>query len=182
MFIILFGAPGVGKGTQAALMVERNNLPHFSTGDALRQAKAEQTPDGLLAAQYADRGELAPDEVIMRIVEQTLNKPAFARGALLDGFPRNLYQAGELDTILAKRNQSVDRVINIKVDEAVITKRLIERGRPDDKPDIIANRFKVYRESTEPVLNYYDGRGVTCEVDGDADVETVYNRINANIQ
>lgn len=182
MFIILFGAPGVGKGTQAELMVKRNGLPHFSTGAALRQAKKDQTPDGLKAAEYFERGELAPDDLIMRIVEATLNSPTFAEGALLDGFPRNVNQARELDGILARRDKTVDHVINIQVDEEAITARLLARGRDDDKPEIIENRFQVYRNQTEPVLNYYADRGVTRNIDGNADIETVYKRINDNIQ
>jgi adenylate kinase len=177
MIALFFGAPGVGKGTQAALFAEREGIPYLSTGEAFRAAIAAQTEVGKLAQEYVDSGGLVPDDVVTRIVEETLAVPKFANGAILDGFPRTLAQATALDTILAARGTKVTLVVNIVVDREEIVQRLLARGRKDDKEDIIRHRFAVYEQETAPLLEYY--KAVVQTIDGNADVETVYARVKA---
>ncbi len=178
MVIILFGAPGVGKGTQAVLLAERLNIAHLSTGDALRQAIKNGTEVGKLAKRYVDAGDLVPDEVVTRIVEETLALPQYGAGVILDGFPRSVAQAEALDTILAQHKKEITHVINIGVDNEEIISRLLMRGRKDDTEQIIRHRMNVYSTETAPLLDYY-GRlnGTLKHIDGNADVEEVYNRI-----
>ena len=178
MVIILFGAPGVGKGTQAVLLAERLNIAHLSTGDALRHAIANETEVGKLAKRYVEAGDLVPDEVVTRIVEETLALPQYASGVILDGFPRSVIQAEALDNILAQNKKEITHVINLDVDNEEIIKRLLMRGRKDDTEEIIRHRMNVYNTETAPLLEYYGRRNGTLKhIDGNAGVEEVYNRI-----
>ncbi len=179
MIVILFGAPGVGKGTQAELLAARKNIPHLSTGAALRKAKADQTEAGRMAAGFMDSGALVPDELVLRIVEETLSSPECAHGAILDGFPRTLAQAEALDEIMSKHGLAISYVINIQVADQAIFERLLQRKRVDDSPEVIRHRMQVYQQETAPILNYYAKRNVVTTIDGNADIETVYKRIDA---
>lgn len=178
MIIILFGAPGVGKGTQAAILASKLQIAHLSTGDAFRAAIKNETEVGKLAKGYVDAGHLVPDDVVARIVEEAMMAPEFDRGAILDGFPRTRAQADALGALLHRKGLGVDRVVNIDVDDATITERLLSRGRADDTAEVIAHRLDVYRQETAPLLDYYakpDGLLVT--IDGLGDVEDVNQRI-----
>lgn len=178
MVIILFGAPGVGKGTQAALLSERLNIAHLSTGDALRNAIKNETEVGKLAKRYVDAGDLVPDDIVTRIVEETLSLPQYTSSVILDGFPRSVAQAEALDGILDRHKKSISYVINVAVDNDEIVQRLLQRGRKDDTEEIIRHRMNVYNNETAPLLDFY-GRmnGVLRHVDGNAEVEEVYHRI-----
>lgn len=178
MVIILFGAPGVGKGTQAALLAQRMGVGHLSTGDEFRKAIDNQTEVGKLAKRYVDAGDLVPDDVVARIVEEALEQPQYNSGVILDGFPRSIAQAEALDRMLTQHNKEISYVVNINVDSEAVVQRLLARGRKDDKEDIIRHRMNVYNNETAPLLEYYSKLGSKLKnADGNADVEEVYNRI-----
>jgi adenylate kinase len=182
MIIVFFGAPGVGKGTQAALLAERVGFGHLSTGEALRNAIAAQTDVGKIAQQIVQSGGLVPDEIVTQIVEETLQKPQFQKGAILDGYPRTIGQATALDAILAAKNSRVSVVVNITVNKETIVQRLLARGRKDDAEETIRARFDVYEKETAPLLDYYAKTpNLVQTLDGDADVETVYERVKAAV-
>ncbi len=177
MILVLFGAPGVGKGTQAQLLAERYGIPHLSTGEAFRQAIREGSSLGEQVRHYVDNGLLVPDELVTAVVEQALEAPPYRNGCILDGFPRTLTQAQALDELLARSGRHVDLVINLIVSEEEIVRRLLLRGRPDDTEPVIRQRLHVYNEQTQPVLDYYACQGKLIAIDGNADIETVHQRI-----
>ncbi len=177
MIIVLFGAPGVGKGTQAALLAERKNIPHLSTGEALRQAIAAQTELGRIAKQIVESGQLVSDEIVTGIVKEAMSKPEYAVGCIFDGFPRNQSQAEALDSILAGIGKEIYSVINIRVANDEIVSRMLKRGRKDDEESVIRHRLDIYNNQTAPLLDYYTKNGKLISVDGNADVEEVYARI-----
>ena len=177
MIIILFGAPGVGKGTQAVILAEKLGVAHLSTGDAFRAAIKSQTPVGVLAKEFVDAGKLVPDHIVAKIVEEAMSADAFAKGCILDGFPRTRAQADALEEILEARNIAITKVVNISVDDATIITRLLQRGRADDQEDIIRHRLTIYNDETAPLLEYYSGKGLLTSVDGIGDVDAVNERI-----
>ncbi len=177
MIIILFGAPGVGKGTQAVILAEKLGVAHLSTGDAFRAAIKNQTAIGLKAKEYVDAGSLVPDEIVAGIVEEAMKDPSFDRGCILDGFPRTKGQADALASLLEAQGRSVTSVVNISVDDATIVERLLLRGRADDTEEIIRHRLNVYNAETAPLLDYYSAKGLLTSVDGIGEVETVNERI-----
>lgn len=182
MIIIFFGAPGVGKGTQAALLAERMGYGHLSTGEALRNAIAAQTDIGKLAKQVVDAGNLVSDDIVTKIVEETLAQPKFQAGTILDGYPRTIGQATALDEILSAKGQKVAVVINITVDQEMLVKRLLLRGRKDDNEETIRARFAVYEKETAPLLDFYAKvPNLVKTLDGNAEVETVYARVKASV-
>jgi adenylate kinase len=181
MRIVLLGAPGSGKGTQAARMVERLGVPHISTGVLLRNAAKRGTELGLKAKSLTDRGELVPDDIMTDMIEERLSRPDVANGFILDGYPRNLSQAKSLDSMLERLGQPANEAIQIDVDPEQIIKRLAGRAnkehRSDDAAEVVRNRMRVYHEQTAPVIDYYEGRGMLTHVLGDGPVEVVLERI-----
>lgn len=177
MVIILFGAPGVGKGTQAQLLAQRYGIAHLSTGEAFRQAIQEGSELGIAVQRYVHNGLLVPDELVTAVVESILSSEPYRQDCVLDGFPRTVPQAEALDVILARQGRAVDAVINLVVPEEEILRRLLLRGRPDDTEEVIRQRLTVYAEQTRPVLDYYARQGKLYTVDGNADIETVHQRI-----
>lgn len=181
MRIVLLGAPGSGKGTQAALMVERLGLLHISTGVLLRDAVDRGTELGLKARSIIDRGELVPDDIMSDLIQERLSRDDVAGGFILDGYPRNLAQATLLDTVLDRLGQPADIAIQIDVDPEQLISRLAGRaeqeGRTDDSEEVVRNRMRVYQEQTKPVIDYYAGRGLLTHVLGDGTVEEVLERI-----
>jgi adenylate kinase len=177
MVIVLFGAPGVGKGTQAHLLAQRYGIAHLSTGEAFRQAIEQGSELGAAVQQYVHNGLLVPDELVTAVVEALLASEPYRRDCVLDGFPRTLPQAEALDALLARQGRGVDVVINLVVPEEEIVRRLLLRGRPDDTEEVIRQRLAVYAEQTRPVLDYYARQGKLYSVDGNADIETVHRRI-----
>jgi len=181
MRIVLLGAPGSGKGTQAKLMVERLGLPHISTGVLLRNAAKRGTKLGLKAKSIINRGELVPDDIMSEMIEERLSREDVTDGFILDGYPRNLAQAKSLDTMLERLGQRLDEAIQIDVDlEHLIrriSKRAKEQGRADDTDQVVRNRMRVYHEQTAPVIDYYANRGLLTHVLGDGGVEEVLERI-----
>ncbi|TAE26626.1 MAG: adenylate kinase [Candidatus Kapaibacterium sp.] len=180
MIIIFFGAPGVGKGTQAALIAEQMGFGHLSTGEALRNAIAAQTDVGKLAQQIVESGGLVSDEIVTQIVKETLDQEKFQKGAILDGYPRTLGQARDLAGLLEAAGKKVAVVINITVDKEKVIQRLILRGRKDDKEDVIRERFNIYEKETAPLLDFYLATPhLVKNVDGDGQVEEITARIAA---
>ena len=165
MRIILFGPPGCGKGTQATFISESFSIPHLSTGDMLRSAVSSGSEIGLKAKTIMESGGLVSDKIVLSIVEQRIAKDDCKKGFILDGFPRTVNQAEKLDLLLSTNNK-LDFVLRIKVDEEEIIKRLIDRAREDDKPDIIKNRFKTYNLETQPLIPFYEERKILFNIDG----------------
>lgn len=183
MRIVLLGAPGSGKGTQAALLKEQFNIPHISTGVLLREAVSQATPLGLEAKSIMDRGELVPDDVMLGLIEERLGQPDVANGFILDGYPRNLAQAAALETLLQRIGQPVEEAVLIEVNEdmvvARISKRAAEEGRSDDTEEVVRNRMRVYQEQTAPVVGFFEQRDVLTRVLGEGTVEEVLQRIKS---
>jgi adenylate kinase len=179
MVIVLFGAPGVGKGTQAEILAEKLGIAHMSTGAAFRSAIQAQTPVGILAQSFVSQGKLVPDDVVAKIVEEFLAKPEFAKGCILDGFPRTRAQAEELDRMLTASGRTIDHVVNIEVDDETIITRLLQRGRQDDQEDVIRHRLEIYNNETAPLLDFYGKKGTLTSIHGVGSVDDVNNRILA---
>jgi adenylate kinase len=181
MRIVLLGAPGSGKGTQAALLVEQLGVPHISTGVLLRDAMKKGTELGLKAKSIINRGELVPDDIMAGIIKERLSREDVAGGYILDGYPRNLSQARSLDKILERMVKPVDDVIQIDVDAEQTIKRLARRakeeGRVDDAEKTVQKRLRVYAEETAPVADYYAERGLLTRVLGDGSKQEVLQRI-----
>ena len=207
MRMVLFGAPGVGKGTQASLMEQRYGIAHISTGDSLREAITRGTDIGLAAKSYMDKGELVPDDVIIQIALERIEH-APSRGFVLDGFPRTIPQAEALDKALDEVGKPVELVIDLAVPEETIVRRLSGRricskcgepyhvetkkpkaegicnlcggeliGRDDDAPDAVRNRLRVYVEKTLPLVEYYRASGLLQRVDAAGSVEETFARV-----
>lgn len=199
MNIVLLGAPGAGKGTQAAKLVEEFGTPHISTGDMLRAAVKAGTPLGQKAKSFMDAGDLVPDDVIIGLVTERLQDPDTEKGFILDGFPRNTMQAVTLDSELSGLGRTIDCALLIDVEPAIIIERLSSRRtcracghtgtatetvcpacggemyqRDDDKPETIQNRLDVYEKNTSPLVEYYRGQGLLKSVNGAQSMEAVY--------
>ncbi|MGW4098924.1 MULTISPECIES: adenylate kinase [unclassified Mycobacterium] len=155
MRVVLLGPPGAGKGTQAEKLSEKLGIPQISTGDLFRKNIGEGTPLGLEAKGYLDAGDLVPAELTNRLVEDRIDQADAADGFILDGYPRSVEQAGALKDMLAARNTKLDAVVEFQVSEDELLTRLKGRGRADDTDEVIRNRMKVYRDETEPLLEYY---------------------------
>lgn len=175
------GPPGAGKGTQAQLLAALWKIPHISTGDILRACVVAKTALGLKAQAYMDAGELVPDQLLMDIVQERMNQPDANAGWILDGFPRTVAQAAFFDTLLCdvsgaggKSGKDCDiRAVNLDVPDNVLVTRLLSRGRQDDNEETIRRRLQVYREQTEPLIEFYRAREQLVAVDGDRDMELV---------
>jgi adenylate kinase len=176
MRIVFIGPPGAGKGTQAQRLVERYALAHLSTGDMLRAARDAQTDVGKKADEYMSSGQLVPDEIIIEIISQRLEAPDCRKGYLLDGFPRTLAQAEALDELLARKNTPLHVVLELRVPEDELFRRLSGRGRADDSPEVIRQRLVAYRGQTEPLLEYYGSRSLLETIDGLGTVDEVFDR------
>ena len=183
MRLILLGPPGAGKGTQAQRLVAKYGIVQLSTGDMLRAAVKAGTPVGRQAQEIMARGGLVPDDVVVEIVAQRIAQPDARKGFILDGFPRTVPQAAALDRMLAERNLALDGVIELRVDEDALIKRIerrIEemkaRGealREDDNPEVLHRRLKAYREQTAPLIDYYRDKGALITVNGMAPIPEV---------
>jgi adenylate kinase len=171
---VLLGPPGCGKGTQATRACHARGLLHLSTGDLLRAAVRDGTPLGLKAQGFMDRGELVPDDLVFALLRERLRSPAAAPGFLLDGFPRNVAQAGTLDLALG-----ITRVVHMRLDDEEVVRRLLGRGRPDDTEPVIRNRLKVYRAETAPLIDFYDRRGLLVTIDAHGTLEAVASRLDS---
>lgn len=207
MNIVLLGAPGAGKGTQAAKLVEKYGFCHISTGDILRAAVKDKTPLGIKAKGYMDAGDLVPDDLIIDLMKERMQAPDTAKGVLLDGFPRTTTQAVALDSMLATLERPLDAALLIDVDSEVIVGRLTSRRmcrtcgyigtaadgascpkcggemyqRDDDNEATVRNRLDVYEKSTAPLIDYYRGCDLLLSVDGDRDPAIVLADVVAGL-
>jgi len=179
--VIIFGAPGSGKGTQSDLIISKYGLYHISTGDILRQEIKKQTELGAIAEEYIKTGQLVPDELIIKMLAGVLDANPDAKGYIFDGFPRTIAQGEALDKLLREKNTSIIAVLNLMVDEEELLTRLVKRGelsgRTDDTPEIIKNRLEVYRNQTEPLKEYYKKKGKLFNIKGDSSIEDVFEQI-----
>ena len=184
MNIILFGAPGAGKGTQAKRLVEARGLVQLSTGDMLRAAIDAGTELGLRAKEIMDRGDLVSDEIILGMIAERMDSPDCANGVILDGFPRTVAQAEGLDAMLEERGLALKHVIEISVDVRALFARIENRAaetggsRADDNAETLRKRLAVYHDNTAPLLPYYDGKGLLKTVDGMASIDEVGQAID----
>ncbi len=191
MRLILLGPPGAGKGTQAQRLMGKHGIVQLSTGDMLRAAVAAGTQVGLRAKSIMDRGELVPDDVVVAIIAERIGQPDAKRGFVLDGFPRTVPQAQALDRLLAERGLKLDAVIELKVDEGILLKRIEKRVadmaarghnvRSDDNPDVLKGRLEAYRGQTAPLVGYYADKGMLKSVDGMAVVDDVTAEISRHL-
>ena len=210
MKIIMLGAPGAGKGTQAKMIADKYQIPHISTGDIFRANIKNGTELGKEAKKYMDQGLLVPDELTVKILLDRVAQPDCANGYVLDGFPRTIPQAEVLDKALTELNYKIDYAINVDVPDENIVKRMSGRracvacgatyhiehippkkegvcdkcGEPlilrdDDKPETVLNRLKVYHDQTQPLIDFYTGKGVLKSVDGTVDMQDVFASIVA---
>lgn len=183
MRIVLLGAPGSGKGTQATLLKQRLAVPHISTGEILRAAVAAGTPLGLQAKAVMASGALVSDEIVLGMLEERFGQADVQKGFILDGYPRNLSQARALDALLGRMHLPVERAVQLDVAEATLLARLAGRakaeGRADDNPEAIAHRLHVYSEQTAPVIDFYQQHGTLVRVPGEGSVEEILERIVA---
>jgi adenylate kinase len=183
MRLILLGPPGAGKGTQAQRLVAKYGIIQLSTGDMLRAAVKAGTPLGRQVEDIMARGALCPDEIVVGIVEQRIGQPDARKGFILDGFPRTVPQADTLDRMLEKHGLALDAVIELRVDEGALLRRIETRvaemqarGEPlreDDKPEVLHRRLAAYREQTAPLIAYYRQHGTLRTVDGMAPIPEV---------
>jgi adenylate kinase len=188
MRLVLLGPPGAGKGTQALRLVAKYGIVQLSTGDMLRAAVKAGTPIGRQVQKIMGSGALVPDSVVVDIVSQRIEQPDARKGFILDGFPRTLPQAEALDTILSGRGISLDAVIELRVDETALIRRIKtrisemkQRGeelRPDDDPEVLRIRLEAYRELTAPLIAYYERKGILLTVNGMAAIPDVMAAID----
>lgn len=184
--IVLFGPPGAGKGTQSEKVLKKYNLVHLSTGDLFRLHLNNETALGLEAKKYMNKGYLVPDEIVIGMVEDKINKSSNVIGFVFDGFPRTINQAIALDNMLEKKNIPIKQMIALKVDEKELIKRIQNRaktsGREDDKSiDKINNRIQVYNQETKPVADYYKKHDKYSEVDGIGEIDEIFIKLCSKI-
>lgn len=185
--IILLGPPGAGKGTQAGRLIEERGLVQLSTGDMLREAKSSGTELGKRVAEVMARGELVTDEIVIGLIREKLAQGG--KGFIFDGFPRTLAQADALEGLVAETGQKIDAVIELQVDDEALVARIVRRAeeaaaagqpvRPDDTPEVFADRLREYYKKTAPLLGYYHAKGGLRQVDGMAAMDAVAAQIAA---
>ncbi len=179
--LIFMGPPGVGKGTQAKLLAARNGWVQLSTGDLFRDHLKRSTPLGELAQRYMDRGDYVPDDVTIDMVREFIDALPNGTRVMFDGFPRTVAQAEALEALLAGRGRAIGRVLLIDVPREELVRRILNRsrseGRADDTPDVIARRFDVYAEQTQPVVEHYETLNRVRRVDGLGDLGAVTERL-----
>ena len=185
--LVLFGPPGAGKGTQASFLAKEYQLIHLSTGDILREEIAENTEIGRKTRDIICRGELVPDEIVIELIRQKLDKNPTANGFLFDGFPRTVLQAEALDTLLVHYGRSVSAMLSLEVEKEELINRLMNRGTTSGRSDdsnrlIIENRIEVYNQKTAPLIQYYQNAGKYKAINGLGSIEDVTERLKSCIE
>jgi adenylate kinase len=181
MRMVFLGPPGVGKGTQAARLTKHLSIPHLSTGEMLRVARANKTEVGQLADGYMSQGRLVPDSVMLQLVEERLTQPDCRSGYLLDGFPRTQRQAEALDEMLRRAGTPLTLVAELQADSEELVRRMESRGREDDKPEIVRKRLEDYIQLTAPLTEYFTRQGILVSIDGTGTPDEVFDRIVAAV-
>ncbi|MGK7922004.1 MAG: adenylate kinase [Trichodesmium sp.] len=177
MRLIILGGPGAGKGTQAQWLCKHLQIPLISIGDILREAIASQTELGELAQPYVDKGELVPDQIMIKFVRQRLLESDVSQGWLIDGYPRTAFQAEELGFLLYDLGQKLNWAIYLQVSEAELMNRCLERSRADDGPEIVQRRINLFYERTMPILEYYKYHKTLLTIDGEQSVNQIQKQI-----
>lgn len=185
--LVVFGAPGSGKGTQSARLIDEYGLYHISTGELLRDHIARDTELGRVADSYISKGQLIPDDLMIDILEHTLNEnPETANGVIFDGFPRTIEQAKALNEMLGRRGSKVHAVVGLEVPDEELIDRLLKRGqesgRSDDNLETINNRLKVYNCQTAPLREYYTTEGKYHGIKGSGAIDDIFNAIKAELR
>jgi adenylate kinase len=184
---LIFGPPGSGKGTQSVRLAEKFNLIHLSTGAILRAEIAAGTELGKKMSLIMSKGELVPDEVVIEMIAYKIDNSRGSAGFLFDGFPRTVTQTIALEKMLNERGMKINSMLVLDVDHDELVKRLIARaelsGRPDDKnPEVIENRIEVYKEKTEPIINYCHEKGIYQQVNGMGTIEDIFKRLSDHMK
>jgi len=183
--IVIFGAPGCGKGTQSELIIKKYQLYHISTGNVLRTEMEKQTELGQLAKEYVQKGQLVPDDLIIKMLADILKSNPKEKGFIFDGFPRTIAQGESLDQLLRDTNKSITAVLNLDVEEEILVDRLLKRGevqgRSDDTLETIQKRLEVYKTQTEPLIAYYKKQGKLFVIKGNKPVEDVFENIKETL-
>lgn len=182
MNIVLFGGPGSGKGTQSEKLIEKYGLHHISTGEVLRDHIKRETELGKIAKQYIDEGQLIPDDLMIRILDDVIEKEAKDKpGVIFDGFPRTIPQAEALNELLKKRDKELHAVIGLEVPDDELVARMINRGkltgRADDNEETIQKRLKVYHDQTSPLKDHYKKQNKYVAIDGKREIDSIFNSI-----
>lgn len=185
--LIIFGPPGSGKGTQAKMLVEKYQLLHLSTGDMFRYEIGNETPLGLEAKSYIDRGDLVPDSVTIKMLKSRVQSNTDVKGFIFDGYPRTIDQSKALDALLEELGQSVSKLILLEVPDEEIVRRLLERGKTSGRTDdtdesIIKNRILTYKEKTSPVFSYYSEQNKATIVYGVGGIDEIFKRLSLEIE
>jgi adenylate kinase len=179
--IVMLGAPGAGKGTQAVRIAETHGIPHISTGEMLRGAIAAGSELGQKVKEIVESGALVPDELVVEVIRERLAQPDAQNGFVLDGFPRTIGQAEALDLLLSELGRPLEIVLELELAEETAVERMLGRaadqGRADDTPEVIKNRFEVYRRQTEPLSNYYRSTGILVAIDSSPGMDEVFAEI-----
>ncbi len=185
--VILFGPPGSGKGTQAERLTEKYGLIHLSTGNLLRDEISRHTALGMEARLYIDKGQLVPDDVVIRMVGNYFDKHNDAKGFLFDGFPRTVAQARSLSTLMQQKGSSIGVVVELVVSEDELVRRLLNRGKTSGRSDdtneeVVRKRYSVYQKETTPVAGYYQEQGILETVEGEGSIDRIFEAICQAIQ
>ena len=184
--LILFGPPGVGKGTQSSRLIEKYGWIHLATGDLLRAEKAKRTPLGIEAEHIMSKGQLVPDEIVIGMIGSALDANPQAKGFLFDGFPRTVAQAEALDKLLLLKKSAINLVLALEVSEEELVHRLLERGKTSGRSDdvdvnVIRARIKEYENKTAPVAHYYASFGKVAHVPGEGTIDEIFKALSAQI-
>lgn len=177
MYLIILGPPGAGKGTQSILIAQELGLKHLSTGEILRKAVTEGTPLGLKAKEVMDAGNLVSDDIMVGIIKEAISADDAKNGFILDGFPRTIEQARELDKIMESLGYDSVRVINITLDDNELIRRMLGRGRVDDTEETIKNRLNVYKAQTAPVKEHYSSKSAVFDIYGIGSINEINGKI-----
>lgn len=180
--LVLFGPPGAGKGTQSEKLIDKYRLLHLSTGDILRGELKAETPLGMEAKKYMDKGELVPDEVVIGMIDNKLKANQDANGFIFDGFPRTTAQAEALDNLMEKKGTAITAMLALEVTHEELVKRLLNRGKESGRADdqdisVIENRVKIYHQETTPLIEYYKAQNKFYGVEGMGTIDDIFNRL-----
>ncbi len=181
MRIILLAPPGAGKGTQAGRLSEKYRIPHVETGMIIRNAVRNETPAGIKAKEYVENGKLVPDEIVVELIRERIERDDCETGFILDGFPRTVPQAKAFDEMADDQDIKLDVVVFLDVANDVAKERLLDRGRDDDTPGAIEQRLEEYRNKTAPLIDFYREQELLVKVDGEQSIDAVTNSIEEAI-